>query len=156
MKDIDIKQATVLEIEAVWRRWGLPIVTVDRVYSPTDVEGLVALRANRTVLGLVTWSRENGFAEIVSLDSFIESQGLGSRLLESAEATLRSMGVNQVRVITTNDSLQALTFYLRRSYRLRIVHVDAMDRVRRIKPSVSRTSDTGLPVSDMWELEKKL
>ncbi len=76
--------------------------------------------------------------------------------MDVAEAELRRRGVSTVCVSTTNDNPRALAFYVRRGYRLVGLHLDAMDRVRRLKPDVSAIGNDGIPLRDMWELEKGL
>lgn len=61
-----------------------------------------------------------------------------------------------LRVVTTNDNPRALSFYVRRGYRLARLHADAMDRVQALKPGVPLTGNDGIPLRDMWELEKEL
>ncbi|MCU0664655.1 MAG: GNAT family N-acetyltransferase [Myxococcota bacterium] len=156
MKEIVIRSATVAEVMTGWRRWGMPVVTVDRVFSPADVQGIVALDEAGAIVGLLTVYAEQAQAEIVSLDSFVESQGVGTALLEKAETALAVLGIDKVRLVTTNDNLRALRFFLRHGYRLLSVHLDAVAKMRMIKPSVGRTGKNGLPLLDMWELQKTL
>ena len=95
-------------------------------------------------------------AEIVSLDALEPGRRIGARLMEAAEEELRRRGVRALRVVTTNDNPRALSFYVRRGYRLLRLHLDAMDRVRRQKPRVPLTGNDGIPLRDMWELQKEL
>jgi len=76
--------------------------------------------------------------------------------MEAAEAELRRRGVRTLRVVTTNDNPRALSFYVRRGYRLVRLHPDAMDRVRWLKPRVPLTGADGIPLRDMWELQREL
>ena len=119
------------------------------------MEGL-AWREGGAVLGLVTWAVEGESAEIVSLDALESGRRIGARLMEAAEEELRRRGVRTLRVVTTNDNPRALSFYVRRGYRLLRLYPDAMDRVRRLKPRVPLTGSDGIPLRDMWELEKAL
>ena len=82
--------------------------------------------------------------------------GAGTRIMDAAEDELRRRGVGKVVVATTNDNVRALNFYQKRGYRLVRLHLDAMDRVRERKPGVPLTGRDGLPLRDMWELEKEL
>ena len=82
--------------------------------------------------------------------------GTGTRIMDAAEEELRTRGVKTVVVATTNDNVQALNFYIGRGYRLVRLHLDAMDRVRARKPGVPSTGRDGVPLRDMWELEKNL
>ena len=83
-------------------------------------------------------------------------QGLGTDLLKAAERELGNRGVNQVALGTTNDNVNALSFYLKRGYRLTRIHENAMDRVRSLKPSVPLLGMNGIPLVDMLELIKYL
>lgn len=144
-------------IAEMWEEhWGLPIVTPEREYMPPDVEGLVCHSRDGRALGLVTWAVDGQRAEIVSLNALEPGRGIGSRLMEAAEEELRRLGVTAAHLVTTNDNPRALSFYVRRGYRLVRVHLDAMDRVRRAKPQVPLTGNDGIPLRDMWELEREL
>ena len=152
-----IDPATAEAIAAVWEeRWGLPTVTPEREYMPGDVEGFVWSSPDGRIMGLVTWAIHGWRAEIVSLDALEPGRGAGSRLMDAAEGELRRRGVKTAHVVTTNDNPRALAFYLRRGYRLVRLHLDAMDRVRRVKPGVPLTGNDGIPLRDMWELEREL
>lgn len=155
----DIKAAPTELISRVWdERWaGSPIVSVDdRQYQPADVDGLVQRSHQGQADGLVTFATRGDFAEIVSLDAFVQGRGTGSRLMDAAEEELRRRGVKEARLVTTNDNPRALSFYVRRGYRLVRLHLDAMDRVRQAKPHVPLIGNDGIPLHDMWELEREL
>ena len=153
----DIQPAPTELIARQWgESWGLPIVTAEREYMPPDVEGLVWRASDGRALGLITWYVEGERAEIVSLSALEPRRGIGSRLMEAAEEGLRRRGVKTAYLVTTNDNHGALSFFLRRGYRLLRLHLDAMDRVRRVKPQVPLTGNDSIPLRDMWELEKPL
>jgi len=144
-------------IARLWEEhWGLPIVTAKREYMPPDVEGLVCRARDGRTLGLVTWAVDGQRAEIVSVNALEAGRGIGSRLMDAAEEELRRRGVRTAHLVTTNDNPRALSFYLRRGYRLVRLHLDAMDRVRQVKPQVPLTGNDGIPLRDMWELEREL
>lgn len=156
-RDEGIVAATPEVIEAVWRaRWGLPIVTVARTYGARDVEGLALLGPGGRPAGLVTWSQAGAEAELVTLDTFETGRGRGSRLLAAAEARLRGRGVRRLRLVTTNDNTRALKLFRRHGYQFFRAHLDAMDRVRALKPEVPLVGLGGIPLRDMLELVKDL
>ncbi len=136
--------------------WGDPpydfIVTPYRVYRPDDVEGAWVVGGGAEV-GFVTWSVAE--AEVVSLDSYVESRGYGTAALEHVEGLFRTAGLPQSRLHTTNPNIRAITLYLRHRYRVVQVHLDAMERVRALKPIVP-AEEFGLPLRDMWEMVKTL
>jgi GNAT superfamily N-acetyltransferase len=144
-------------IARLWQEeWGLPIVTANRQYMPTDVEGFAWRAGDGNEIGLVTWAVDGDRAEIVSAQALEPDRRIGSRLMDAAEEELRRRGVKTVHLVTTNDNHRALSFYVRRGYRLVRLHLDAMDRVRRAKPRVPLIGDDGIPLRDMWELERDL
>ena len=158
MAEPKIRPASVQEIEADWREFtgGPPVVGVLREYEPGDVEGIVWYDAGSVRTAVVTWWVDGAQAEIVSVHAEPPGSGSGTRIMDAAEEDLRRQGVKTAVLATTNDNVRALNFYARRGYRLVRVHLDAMDRVRALKPGVPDTGRDGLPLQDMWELEKLL
>jgi len=152
-----IEAAPTELIAGLWEdHWGLPIVTAEREYMPPDVEGSAFRARDGRTLGLVTWAVDGQRAEIVSLNALEPGRGIGSRLMDAAEEELRRRGVRTAHLVTTNDNPRALSFYVRRGYRLVHLHLDAMDRVRRVKPQVPLIGNDGIPLRDMWEFERQL
>lgn len=135
---------------------GPPVFGILREYLPSDVEGLFWREPEGRGHGLVTWWVDGEAAEIVSLHASPEGRGIGARLMEAAEGELKERGVRRVILATTNDNPRALNFYIRRGYRLVRLHRNAMDRVRQAKPGVPSIGRDGIPLRDMWELQKQL
>jgi ribosomal protein S18 acetylase RimI-like enzyme len=152
-----LRSATTDEIRRLWSdRLGLPVVTPQAAYLPTDVSGLAIVCPAGEILGLVTWALSGSTAEIVTLDSLCEGKGLGSRLLAAAEQAAAAQGAVETVIVTTNDNLRAFGLYVRRGYRLVAVHLDGMDAVRAVKPGVPLAGEHGIPLRDLWELHKDL
>ncbi len=144
-------------IARLWEeQWGLPIITAKREYMPPDVEGIVWRTQVGEGLGLVNLAVDGDRAEIVSIDAQERGRRIGARLMEAAEEELRRRGVKTAHLVTTSDNHQALSFYVRRGYRHLRLHLDAMDRVRDAKPQVPEMGNDGIPLWDMWELERQL
>lgn len=106
-------------------------------------------------LGMATLSPSpaTGELEIVSLDSFREGTGVGSALLERVKEEAVARGCTRLWLITTNENMRALAFYLKRGFRLVAVHKDALEVSRRLKPEIPFTDEAGVPIRDEWELE---
>lgn len=152
------RQATEDEIIRDWEEFtgGSPIIGIFSEYYPQDVESLLWDDPDHGHRGLATWWIEGDSAEIVSLHAEPAGSGAGTRIMDEAESLLRDRGVRRIVLATTNDNVRALNFYLNRGYRLVRVHLNAMDRVRASKPSVPEIGRNGLPLRDMWEVEKEL
>jgi GNAT superfamily N-acetyltransferase len=153
-----LRSASEDEIARDWDEFtgGAPIIGIFGEYYPPDVESLLWNDADHGHRGLATWWAEGDRAEIVSLHAEPTGSGAGTRIMDAAEEALRGRGVRRVVLATTNDNVRALSFYLNRGYRLVRVHLNAMERVRASKPSVPEIGRDGLPLRDMWEVEKHL
>jgi GNAT superfamily N-acetyltransferase len=152
---IEVRAASPDLIADVWARgWGEFMVTPERTYGPADLEG-AGVYEDGNLVAFVTWLMEPGGAEITSLDAFVPRRGYGSLAMDHAEAAIRSAGGTRARLFTTNPNIGAIVMYMRRGYRVVHVHLDAMDRVRELKPHVPLEED-GLPLRDMWEMHKAL
>ena len=137
--------------------WGWPVITPVTTYlEDADLHGLVWRDEWGDVQGLVVWHIDGETAEIVSVDAYQQGRHIGGRLLDGAETELRKRGVRTVTIGTTNDNLRAVSFYVRRGYRLVKVELDGMNRVRAVKPEVPALGQDGIPLRDMLLLEKDL
>jgi GNAT superfamily N-acetyltransferase len=106
--------------------------------------------------GLLTYDIAGDSCEVVTIDAVETRRGVGSALLRAAGKAARSAGCRRLWLITTNDNVAALRFYLRNGMRLVAVHLDALERSRELKPSIPTHADDGTPLRDEWELELSL
>lgn len=139
--------------------WGAPqIVSRGKITDAGKLPRAVSRDDRGKLIGLATYNIDsaNRSCEIVSIDAVIRGQGIGSRLLAAVENEARKSGCRKIWLITTNDNLEAATFYIKRGYRLAAVHLDALDLSRKLKPSIPKTGNHHLPLQDEWEFEKKL
>lgn len=136
--------------------WGGPKMVVSSgVYSWVELKGISGMKEDEVLAGSVTYTEGERF-EIVSLDSLAPNQGVGSALIEAAEEIAREKGYSTVYLITTNDNMHAVTFYQKRGYRVIEIHKDAVQRARRIKPSIPLKAENGIDIRDEWLLKKEL
>lgn len=143
-------------VERTVRLTGASHVVVDgRIHRPEELPGLVAIVDERRV-GHVTWRVDGDVTEIVTLEATVPRVGVGTALIEGAEAAAGEAGRTRLRVVTTNDNLDALRFYQRRGYRLAEIRPGAVDRSRQVKPSIPETGLHGIPIRDEIELVKRL
>lgn len=133
--------------------WGSAMIVVrETLYDVTALPGFVALDGE-TVAGLVTYRLDGDDAEVMSLDSLREGQGIGSALLGVVATIARTGGCLRLRLVTTNDNLHALRFYQRRGFRLVALRPDAVTRGRHLKPQIPLLGHEGIPIRDEIELE---
>ena len=143
-------------------RWGSPLlVSRGQAHHGAELPGFIARAADGQPLGLATYHLARGAlfpleCELVSLDSLVEGQGIGSALIEVVRHAAEEAGCQRLWLITTNDNLPALRFYQRRGFRLVAVHAGAVAQSRRLKPSIPEIGLDCIPLRDEIELDSTL
>jgi 2-oxo-4-hydroxy-4-carboxy--5-ureidoimidazoline (OHCU) decarboxylase/GNAT superfamily N-acetyltransferase len=122
--------------------------------DPLEHEGIVAERDGLPV-GLLTVAESHQGLEVLTLHSATEGIGAGSRLLETALRVAVASGSKRLWLITTNDNLHAVRWYLRRGMRVATVHAGAADADRAsVKPELPELNPrNGLRIRDYIEFE---
>lgn len=139
--------------------WGSKdIVSRGKITDASILPRVTARDKSDKLIGLATYSTDSksNSCELVSIDSTIQGQGIGSQLLTRVENEAKQAGCRKIWLITTNDNLEASAFYARKGFRLVHVHLDALDESRKLKPSIPKTGNHGIPLQDEWEFEKSL
>ncbi len=122
--------------------------------DPLAHEGIVAELDGRPV-GLLTVRETDRGLEVLSLHSETPGIGAGTRLLETALRVAAASDAPRLWLVTTNDNLAAIQWYLRRGMTVAAVHAGAVERDRQaLKPSLPVTNpDNGIQIRDLVELE---
>jgi ribosomal protein S18 acetylase RimI-like enzyme len=103
-------------------------------------------------LGLVTFS-VGSIVEIVYIQAVTKQCGVGTLLMDMVEQRTQP---RLLWLVTTNDNLDTLRFYQRRGYRIREVHVGAVDDARRqLKRSIPEIGQYGIAIHDEIVLERQ-
>ena len=138
-------------------RWGVPLAAGGgRLHRLDDLPGFAAVSADGAVAGVVTYLIEADTCEVVSIDSVIQGEGVGTALLEAACEAAAAAGCRSVRLITTNDNLDALRFYQRRGFALTELRPNAVNESRRLKPQIPLVGAHGIPIRDELVLVREL
>lgn len=136
--------------------WSDTMIAIhDEILYPARLPGFVALH-DQARIGLITYRVVDDHCEIVTLDSTQPGQGIGTRLIDAVKAAARAAGCNRLWLITTNDNVDALRFYQKRGFELVAVHRRAVERARRLKPTIPFIGNDGIPIRDELELELRL
>lgn len=130
------------------------VARLGELIDPLSLEGLVAESEGRPIgLATVQEAPERGM-EVLTLHAEPRGQGAGTALLETAWHVAAASGHQRLWLLTTNDNLEALHFYLRRGMRIAAVHDGAVKRDRKLKQEIPPfNGDNGLPIRDYIELE---
>jgi GNAT superfamily N-acetyltransferase len=149
----------ISEHDRVWieallcEHWGSTIqVTRGRLHDASSLPGYVAVYHHERA-GLITYRVEGNAYEIITLNSLVEGQGIGTALVQAVREAAVEAGCKRLWLITTNENLTALRFWQKRGFSLVQVHQNAVADSRRLKPEIPLTGEHGIPIRDEIELE---
>jgi GNAT superfamily N-acetyltransferase len=132
--------------------WGSCVVVHGTVFDASALPALIA----GDFAGLLTYATKPPSAEIVTLNALTPWRGVGSALIAALVAQLVPQGVREIRVTMTNDNIDALRFYQRRGFRIATIRPGGVDEARRVKPTIPRIGNYGIPRQDEIELVRLL
>jgi GNAT superfamily N-acetyltransferase len=137
-------------------RWGgAPLVSARRQHELDGLDALIAtVRGER--VGLLCYCLDGDVVEIVTLDAFREGAGIGQALIEAIAARALDIGAYRLVAMTTNDNTRALRIYQQAGFRLLALRAGAVERARRVKPSIPQHGRDGIPIHDEIDLVRDL
>ncbi|HVU72165.1 MAG TPA: GNAT family N-acetyltransferase [Mycobacteriales bacterium] len=134
------------------QRWGSTLqVTDGRVLDCLELPGLVATDTGRRV-GLLTYADDGEILEIVTIDAVTPGDGIGGLLIDGIAKVAADLGARHLKVVTTNDNLDALGFYQRMGFVLVALRPEAVSVSRQFKPEIAEVAANGIPIRDEIEL----
>jgi GNAT superfamily N-acetyltransferase len=130
-------------------RRGELVQPLDHAMLIADLDGEPA--------GLLTYVLGDRDCEILTLHVVRRWAGVGSTLVDAVRDLARDAACRTLWVLTTNDNVDALRFYQRRGFRLRLVRPGAVDEARRtLKPEIPVLGAYDIALRDEIELEQEL
>ncbi len=138
------------------KSWGdLTMITQNHTHYLDQLPGFVYQKFD-SIQGIVTYSIQNQYCEIVSLNSFDQNVGIGSHLLNKVIEVAQQKTCQKVWLITTNDNLNALKFYQKRGFDLVRLNHNAITRLRLQKRMIPLIGLNGIPIRHELVLEHRL
>ena len=134
---------------------GDTVVSRGRIHRPQELDGFVAVEGGE-IVGLATLDIRGAQCELVTLDALLQWRGIGTALLLAVEESARRAGCTRLWLITTNDNVHAMGFNQKRGFDLVVVHRNALEQSRRIKPQIPTVGLNGIPLEDEIEFEIRL
>lgn len=131
------------------------MVARGEIVDMTKLPGF-AVYEDEEIIALVTYRIIDGECEIMSLDSLKKNQGIGGALVKKVVEVSFEAGCSKIKLITTNDNINALRFYQKRGFDMVNIYRNALDVSRRLKPSIPMIGDFGIPLKHEIELEMSL
>ena len=86
--------------------------------------------------------------EITSLNSLEEKKGVGTALVNKVVNPANTEHLKNIKLITTNDNLNALLFWQKRGFRLCKIYPGALEITRKLKPTLPFVGENGIPLRD--------
>ncbi len=153
----NIREITTSDFDDVKRllkeHWGSEkVVSKGKIHDASTLPGFIA-KAEDKILGLLTFRKENGQIEIVTLNSFAEGIGIGTALLKSVNDIAVKNDIKRIWLITTNDNTPAIKFYQKRGFNIAAFHKNAIEFSRKLKPEIPEIGLDGIPIRDEIEFE---
>jgi N-acetylglutamate synthase-like GNAT family acetyltransferase len=154
---ISIREATEADRPALHsflsERHSAVVARLGRLENALEHPALIAEDQAGAVAGVLTYIVTGDECEILTLHTATQWTGAGTALIEAVEPKARRL----LRVLTTNDNVDALRFYQRRGFHLRELHPGAVNESRRrLKPEIPVIGEYGIPLRDEIVLEKEV
>ena len=140
-------------IERHW--YGRSIVNGGHVYHPHEHEGFIERRDDQ-IVGLLTMRQEADAMHVLTLNSTVGGQRIGTSLMLMAIEEARRRGCVRVGLVSTNENVRALGLYQRLGFRIVRVDAGAVDQARKIKPEIPECGANGIPIHDELIMELRL
>ena len=105
------------------------------------------------IKGVVTYIIVNDECEIVTLNSFEENRGIGTKLIKEVLDIAQKNSCKRLWLITTNDDINAIRFYQKRGFDLKAAHINAMELSRKLKASIPLIGIDNIPIKHELEFE---
>ncbi len=136
--------------------WFSTVMVVrGELFDMTILDGFVVYEGEK-IIGLVTYKISGTECEIMSLDSLMERQGIGTALINKVIETARENKCMKIKLITTNDNVNALRFYQKLGFDMAKLYHNALDISRKLKPTIPLIGDFDIPVKHEIEFEMDL
>lgn len=152
IKDSD-RDAIAEFIEKHWK--SRMVMSRGKAYHPHEHDGFVETRDGK-IVGLLTMVHEDDALQLLTLNSVLEGERIGSSLMLMAIDDARRKNIDRIWLTTTNDNLRAIGFYQRLGFRLTQVNVGVVDEARKTKPQIPETGQGGIPIHDEIVMELRL
>lgn len=147
------RQAVAQFIEKHWK--SRTVMSRGRAYQPHEHTGFLETRKGK-IVGLLTMVYEDDALQVLTLNSVLEGERIGSSLMLMAIDEARKKNIGRIWLTTTNDNLKAMGFYQRLGFRIVQVNFGAVDEARKTKPQIPETGMHGIPIHDEIVMELRL
>lgn len=137
--------------EFILKNWFSTTMAVrGRIVDMTKLDGIMASENNK-IIGLITYEIVDDELEIMSLDSIYEKHGIGTKLINNVLNIAKGSNCTKIKLITTNDNINAIKFYQKRGFNISVIYKDAVAKARELKKEIPLIGDNDIPIRDEIE-----
>ncbi len=142
--------------EFINSHWFSTVMVVrGEVVDMTILDGFVTYEGEK-IIGLMTYKIKGTECEIMSLDSLMENQGIGTALVNKVIEIAKDNECTKIKLITTNDNINALRFYQKLGFDMAKLYHNALDISRKLNPSIPLLGNFDIPLKHEIEFEMDL
>jgi ribosomal protein S18 acetylase RimI-like enzyme len=131
------------------------LISKGKCHSCDELQGLIA-EGDYSINGICLYTIVDSELEVVLIESFEENKGIGSLLMKEIESIAIENEIKKIWIVTTNDNINAIRFYLKKGYSFRKISRNALENYRKVKPGIPLIGYYGIPIMDELEFEKTL
>lgn len=132
--------------EFINSHWFSTVMVVrGELVDMTTLDGYV-IYEDENIIGLITYKINDNECEIMSLDSLKQRQGIGTALVNKVIETAIDNRCIKIKLITTNDNINALCFYQKLGFDMANIYHNALEISRKVKPSIPLIGEYGIPL----------
>ncbi len=132
------------------------IISRGRQHCPEDQPGFIAWSDTGNRLGAATFHVEGLYCEITWFESRTGMSKIGRMIIAAIQDAAEEAGCIRLWLVTTNDDIPAICFFLEQGFRIFTVHANSTFFSRCPKPSVSIPGVSDQPTYDEIEFEMNL
>lgn len=138
------------------RHWfSRAVMSRGRLIYPHQERGLIE-RRDEKIIGLLTFRTDAEGMELLTLNSDLEGQGIGTQLMLAVIDIARRESLSRIWLTTTNDNLRVVSFNQRLGFRMIEIHLNAVEEARNTKPQIPLYGERGIRVQDEIVMELRL
>ncbi|MDO5556260.1 MAG: GNAT family N-acetyltransferase [Clostridia bacterium] len=138
--------------------WGSTnIISRGEIIDGTKLSGFIASNNKGEIIGLITYFiYPNNVCEIYSLNNYEKNIGIGTKLIEEVKKVAIKNKCKLIKLITTNDNVEALKFYQKRGFKIFNIYINSIEISRKLKPEIPLYADNGIKITDEIELRMEI
>lgn len=116
------------------------------------LEGFIAYLENE-IVGFLTYDIKDCALEVVAIDGLDENSAIDSSLLDLTIQRAKSLHLDKVWSVTTNDNIPVMQFFEKKDFRKKQVYYNSIKKARSKFPQIPEKGYQNIPILHEIEFE---